>query len=278
MQIAGRRMESAYRLGSAWRGRTGAAARLMVAAGIMLPMALTGACTEAPITGRQQLILTSADQAAEMGAQAYRQILAESGVSSDSALQARVNTVGRRIAQAVGSEENWEFAVIQDDTPNAFALPGGKVGVHTGLFRVVQSDAQLAAVIAHEIAHVRARHPSERLSRQALTQTGLGIVGAATSSPGLTQILAQAATLGIQLPFSRSQEAEADEIGLHYMARAGYDPRAAIEVWQAFSRLEEGGRPPEFLSTHPAPGNRIARLQNLMPEVMPIYQRSLAAG
>jgi predicted Zn-dependent protease len=247
--------------------------RAAAVAAVALSTALVGACTEAPVTGRQQLILTSEAEAAQMGQQAYREILGQAGVSQDQALQARVDRVGERIADAVGGETDWEFTVIDDDTANAFALPGGKVGVHTGLFQVVESDDQLAAVLAHEIAHVTAQHASERMSREVLTQTGLGLLGAATESQALPQILAQAATLGIQLPFSRSQEAEADEIGLHYMAKAGYDPRAAVEVWQNFAKLG-GERPPEFLSTHPSPGNRITRLQNLIPKVLPVYRQN----
>lgn len=238
----------------------------------MIALALVGACTEAPITGREQLILTSEADAAQMGKAAFEEIIRESGVSSDQALQQKVSQVGSRIAEAVGAKSDWQFTVIENSTPNAFALPGGKVGVHTGLFTVVENDDQLAAVIAHEIAHVTAQHSAERMSRDVLTQVGLSLLGAVSSSPALPQIMAQAATLGIQLPFSRAQEAEADEIGLHYMARAGYDPRAAIAVWQNFSAAG-GERPPEFLSTHPSPGNRIERLQALMPEVLPTYRQ-----
>ncbi len=241
---------------------------------LLAPVLLTvAACTQAPVTGRQQLILMSQQEAAQMGAQAYQQVLNEKGVSSNQALQQRVDRVGGRIAQAVDTPYEWEFTLIDDDTANAFALPGGKVGVHTGLFNVVESDAQLAAVLGHESAHVTARHSAERFSQQALTKAGVGIAGAASGSQAFAQVLAQGATLGIQLPFSRAQEAEADEIGMHYMARAGYDPHAAVQVWQNFA-AQGGKRPPEFLSTHPAPGNRIEHLQSLLPEVMPIYRQN----
>jgi predicted Zn-dependent protease len=251
----------------------GFATLVSAAAGTILALAALGGCTEAPVTERPQLILMSEQQASEMGQMAYRQIVQEKGASSNRSYQGKVEEIGRRIVRAAGEPADWEFTVIEDDKPNAFALPGGKVGVHTGLFNVVKTDAQLAAVISHEIAHVTARHPSERMSQQVLTQAGLVAIGAATDSQNLAPILAQAATLGVLLPFSRSQEAEADEIGLHYMAKAGYDPRAAIEVWQAFMKLD-GERPPEFLSTHPAPANRIERMRKLMPEVLPIYRKN----
>jgi len=240
----------------------------------LLPLALfAAACTQAPITGRQQLILMSESEAAQMGADAYREIIKEKGVAKNPDLQRRVDQVGGRISRVVNAGYNWEFTLLNDDTANAFALPGGKVGVNMGLFKVVRNDAQLAAVIGHEIGHVMARHSSERMSQQVLTQTGINILGSATDSQAMTEILVQAATLGIQLPFSRTQEAEADELGVHYMARAGYDPREAIQVWRNFAN-EGGDRPPEFLSTHPSPSSRIQHLQGLMPRVLPIYQQN----
>lgn len=228
------------------------------------------ACTKAPITGRDQLILLPEGQVSQMGIQAYQQILSEQGVSSNAALTARIREIGARVAAASDAPDiNWQFNLINDETPNAFALPGGLVGVHTGIFQVVENDAQLAAVIGHELAHVIARHHNERLSQQTLMQAGLAAAGSAVS-PETVQIIAAAATLGVVLPYSRDQESEADHIGLIYMARAGYDPRAAVEVWQNFARL--GGGTPEFLATHPSPGNRIERLQALMPQAMEIYE------
>ena len=239
--------------------------------GAALVSVSVAACETAPITGRDQLVLLSEPQAAEMGQQAYAQILSEKPVVTNTEFSQAVQRVGRRVAQAIEGGQSWEFNVIEDETPNAFALPGGKVGVHTGLAKVVENDAQLAAVLGHEIAHVTARHSAERVSQQLLVQQGVSVLGQATGTASLAQLAAAAATFGVVLPFTRSQESEADEIGLHYMARAGYDPRAAVRVWQNFDKLG-GERPPEFLSTHPSPGNRITRLQNLLPKVMPIYQ------
>lgn len=244
----------------------------------LIPLAVTltlaavilGGCSSAPVTGRQQLVLLSDSQAATMGRDAYREILAEKGIASNPEQTAMVRRVGQRIAEANGVGQNWEFNLINDDTPNAFALPGGYVGVNTGLFQVVHDENQLAAVMGHEIAHVIARHPAERMSRQALVGTGTAVLGGA--APELANIAAAAATLGLVLPFSREQESEADAIGLQYMARAGYDPHAAVEVWQNFAALGNSG--PSFLSTHPSPGDRIDNLRSMMPAAMKIYENS----
>ena len=158
-----------------------------------------------------------------------------------------------------------QFTLFDNAEPNAFALPGGKVGVYTGLFKVAKNDAQLAAVMGHEVGHAIARHGAERMSHGILTQLGGVAVGAATGSQAYVDLYSQAATLGVILPYSRGQESEADEIGLMLMAEAGYDPREAVKLWQNFEALS-GERPPEFLSTHPAEGTRIERLQALMPE------------
>jgi metalloendopeptidase OMA1, mitochondrial len=242
-------------------------------AGLSLALAVA-ACAQAPVTGRQQLILLPESQDAQMGLQAYQQIKEESRVSRDAELNRRVQEVGRRIAAVSQHPEwDWEFTLFENDEPNAFALPGGKVGVHTGLFRVAENDAQLATVIGHEVAHAIARHGAERMSQGLLAQ-GLGAVAIGTGvNPQVVDLAAQAATLGVILPYSRTQEAEADHIGLLYMAQAGYDPREAINLWQNFEQLG-GDRPPEFLSTHPAPGTRIDRLQELMPEALEVYERS----
>jgi metalloendopeptidase OMA1, mitochondrial len=242
---------------------------------VALVLAVLAACAQTPVTGRQQLILVSEDQMDQAGAQAYRQVIRKEGVSQDRELRRRVETVGSRIAQVSGiTDARWEFTVIDDPTPNAFALPGGKVGVNVGLFKVARNDDQLAAVLGHEIAHVGARHAAERVSQEMIKQGGLQVLGAATQSQAVVQLATAAALVGITLPYSRTQEAEADEIGLMYMARAGYDPRQAIALWQNMERAAGEG-PVEFLSTHPSPGSRIERLQALMPKALAEYR---AAG
>lgn len=242
-----------------------------VAAAVALAVTVA-ACTNAPVTGRRQLILLPDAQAEQMGVEAYRQIRSEKAVSSDPRFAGPVNEIGRRIADVSGQPGMaWEFTVFEDDEPNAFALPGGKVGVNTGLFRVAKTDAQLAAVMAHEVGHAIAKHSAERVSRQAVVQIGQQALGA--QFPAMTELFAQAATLGLILPFTRDQEAEADQIGLLLMARAGYDPRAAVELWRNFEAAG-GNRPPEFLSTHPSPGSRIENLQAAMPRALAEYERS----
>ena len=213
-----------------------------------------------------------------MGLQAYQQIKQEEKISGDDALNQRVQGVGRRIA-AVSGHPEWDrqFTLFDNPEPNAFALPGGKVGVYTGLFKVAQNDAQLAAVMGHEVGHAIARHGAERMSQGILTQLGGVAVGAATGSQTYVDLYSQAATLGVILPYSRGQESEADEIGLMLMAEAGYDPREAVKLWQNFEALG-GERPPEFLSTHPAEGTRIERLQELMPEALEVYQANRQQG
>lgn len=249
-------------------GKLGAIASALTA------VAVLASCETAPVTGRDQFVIVSDQQANQMGASAYQKIRAEKRISNDRRFTQPVQQVGRRLAAVTDSPgSRWEFTVFEDSSANAFALPGGKIGVNTGLFQVAQTEAQLAAVIAHEMAHVLARHPSERVSRQVAVQSGLALAGAASGTGAqYSDLLAQAATLGLVLPFSRQQESEADRIGLIYMARAGYDPRAAIEVWQNFE-AHGGARPPEFLSTHPSPGNRIERLRSYMPEAMAAYRQ-----
>jgi metalloendopeptidase OMA1, mitochondrial len=250
---------------AAWRARLRRLASGLALAGLL------AACESAPITGRNQLILVPESQDAQMGLQAYQEIKKEEKVSNDPKLNQEIRAVGQRIAAISGHPDwDWQFTLFQDDEPNAFALPGGKVGVNTGLFKVARNDAQLATVLGHEVGHAVARHGAERMSQGMLEQAGLAVLGATTGA-GYAQLAAQAATLAIILPYSRTQESEADHIGLILMAKAGYDPRQAIELWQNFQKLG-GDRPPEFLSTHPSEGTRIERLQELMPEALAIYQ------
>jgi predicted Zn-dependent protease len=209
-----------------------------------------------------------------MGLQAYQQIKQEEPVSRNADLNERVQRVGRRIAKVSGQPEwDWQFTLFENPEPNAFALPGGKVGVYTGLFKVAKNDAQLAAVMGHEVGHAIARHGAERMSQGILAQLGGVAVGAATGNQAYVDLYSQAATLGVILPYSRTQESEADEIGLVLMAEAGYDPREAVKLWQNFEALA-GQRPPEFLSTHPSEGTRIERLEELMPEALERYEEA----
>jgi predicted Zn-dependent protease len=254
------------------RRRQGPLLSLLVA-GVLL-----AACATAPETGRPQLLILPESQDLELGLSAWRQVLAEKKVSRDPDLNRRVREVGRRIAAVSPHPEwDWEFVVFEDEDPNAFALPGGKVGVHTGLFRVAKNDAQLAAVLGHEVAHAVARHGVERMSRELLIGLGVAGLGAAVGDDRVALAAGVGATLLISLPFSREQEAEADEIGLLYMARAGYDPREAIRLWQNFEALGVGTRI-EFLSTHPSHGSRIERLERVMPRALAEYEKAGAGS
>ncbi len=237
-------------------------------------MSWLAACETAPITGRNQLILIDAAQVQALGLQTYQKMMQEQPLSKDRALMARVQKVGRDIARISPQPDwDWEFNLFENDSPNAFALPGGKVGVNTGLFKAAQNDDQLAAVIGHEVAHAIARHGAERMSQGILAQGGVTAAGVATGSELAVLGSAVAAQYLLTLPNSRTQESEADHIGLLYMAEAGYDPRAAVSLWENMQKLGGNG-PLEWMSTHPSPGNRIKRLQELMPEALAVYQKT----
>lgn len=230
-------------------------------------------CETAPITGRSQLILVGDQQVESLGLQAYDQMKQEMPVSGDSALSRRVQNVGQRIAAISPKPEwDWEFTLFENEEPNAFALPGGKVGVNTGLFKVAENDDQLAAVMGHEVAHAIARHGNERMSQGMLAQGGVAAAGIASGGDQITTAgAALAAQFLLTLPNSRTQESEADHIGLLYMAEAGYDPRAAVDLWRNMEAAGAGGQM-EWMSTHPSPGNRIKRLEELMPEALEVYR------
>jgi len=246
------------------------------------------ACTKAPITGRNQLILVSQSQELQMGDVAYSEVVKQSKVSKNPEYNAAVKRVVNRIAGVANRPDfEWEYTVIdEDETINAFALPGGKIGVYTGILKVAQTDAGLATVMSHEVGHATARHGGERITAGLLSQIGaVGLAAALGSSGmdpnvsyGIMQAYGVGVTVGGILPFSRTQESEADRIGLIYMARAGYDPRESVLFWQRMAAATKNSqRPPEFLSTHPDNGTRIANLQRHMPEAMRVYNTSKKA-
>jgi len=217
------------------------------------------------------LQLVSPEQVAEAGEQSWQQIKSQQPASTNSAYRQRVNRVADRVLRGAGENPaDWEVVVFQGAEANAFALPGNKIGVYEGMLEMAKTDDQLAAVIGHEIAHVERAHAVERVNSQAATQLGVQVVGGVLQSTGtgggaLASVLGAGAQYGLLLPYARNQELEADRLGLITMARAGYNPRAAIELWQNMQAAGSGGQP-EFLSTHPDPGNRIAQLERMMPE------------
>jgi predicted Zn-dependent protease len=242
------------------------------------------ACATAPETGRKQLLLVDQAQEASMGLRAFDELKRETPISRNQAENRRLQAVGGRISRVASMPKaRWEFVLFEGKEANAFALPGGKVGVYTGILPITRDDAGLATVIAHEVAHVSARHGAERMSQGLATQVGGAVLSVALGAygySGATQDLAMQAyglgtQLGVLLPYSRTQELEADRIGLLYMARAGFDPREAIGFWQRFRAYNrgKGGQPVAFLSTHPLDDARIAQLQKFMPEALREYER-----
>ncbi len=246
--------------------------RSSLPAGI-LSLSLMAGCATAPYTGRSQLMLVSEGDEIGAGEQAYRHILRDSVLSDNSEALRLVRKVGERIARAANKAEyKWDFRVINDpENVNAFCAPGGKVAVYTGIFPIAQDEAGLAVILGHEVAHALLRHSGERMSQSEILGAGLGIAGATGLNPQLLQALGLGASVGLVLPFSRSQESEADHVGLILMAKAGYDPRASLGVWERMERKEKGA-PPEFLSTHPGSETRIQQLRAWIPEALQYYQ------
>lgn len=242
---------------------------------------LLAACATSPM-GRKQLSFFPDEQMDQMGAAAYAQTKQETPSSKNAIENRYVTCVARAVtAEVKNGPKSWEVTVFDKDEVNAFALPGGKIGVYTGLLKVAKTQDQLATVIGHEVSHVLARHGNERVSTTYATQTGLQIVdtlagGASKDKDNLMALLGLGAQVGVILPFSRTQESEADLMGLDLVAKSGFDPRASVDLWRAMSASGDGV--PSFLSTHPASSTRIKDLQNRLPVVMPMYEQARAQG
>lgn len=245
------------------------------------------ATTQSP-TGRTQMVgAVSQQQLNQLGAQAFAETKAKQTLSKDARQNGYVTCVVNALVRQLPPDQRsvaWETAVFADNEPNAFALPGGKVGVNTGIFTVAKNQDQLAAVLGHEIGHVIARHHEERITRQMGAQAGLGILGAlagarygegaASTVNQLGGMTAQAAFL---LPGSRTQESEADVVGQRLMAQAGFDPRQAVDLWKNMMAASSN-RPPQWLSTHPDPASRIRELERDAPTLVPAYEAARKAG
>ena len=257
-------------------------ARALVSIFIGLLAVVLSGCDTVPVTGRSQFNIMSTGQESQLGLTSFNQLKKETPISKDPAANALVQKVGHRIAAVADKDmpgAQWEFVVFESKEANAFCLPGGKVGVYTGILPITKDESGLATVIGHEVAHAVARHGGERMSEAMVLQTGGQILGATLSSSD-PRLQAAANTaygltsqVGVALPHSRAQESEADHIGLIYMARAGYDPRSAVAFWQRFSDFEkqQGGGTPAFLRTHPTDATRIKQLQVWMPEALAQY-------
>lgn len=238
-------------------------------------------CATSP-TGKSQLHLFSAEQMDQMGIAAYDDLKKNTSQSKNEKTKRYVTCVASAITREIKLSTPWEVTVFQDKAVNAFALPGGKIGVYTGLLNVTENQNQLAAVIAHEIAHVVAEHANARVSTAYATGTSLKLVEviAGATSPGkeyLVGLLGVGAQYGVLMPYGRGQESEADILGLDYMAMAGFDPRESVLLWRSMS-MQGGAQPPEFLSTHPANQSRINELNANMPHALKLYNAALASG
>jgi predicted Zn-dependent protease len=241
---------------------------------------LFAGCVATPETDRSAMILVPFSQEVALGDQAYKEILGKEKLSTNSRLAAIVRRVGERLAKTTTMPDlKWEFNLVESEQQNAFALPGGKVAIYTGILPMCKTEAGLAAVMGHEIAHAIARHGARRMSQQMVLQGGMSLASAGLGGSGgshdmIMGALGLGANYGVVLPYSRDNESEADEIGLTYMARAGYDPKEAVQFWTRFSQAKGGGQPPEILSTHPADTTRISNLNKLLEKANQVYQGS----
>jgi len=247
--------------------------------------ALTG-CYRNDAIGRNQLILVPESVLQMLSSSSWLQITSQMPISRDPQMNHLVERVGTRIADTSGlTNYNWEFRVLEDRTPNAFVLPGGKVAFHSGILPLMDNEAQIAAVMGHEVGHMAGRHAQERLSQQLAAQGSLVLasyLATGEMDPNLRRIifavLGAGVTYGILLPYSRQHEYEADNLGLQYMANSGYDPRDAGNFWRNMMSLSSGRiKPLEFLSTHPSDENRISAITQQLPQLLPIYERNRRA-
>lgn len=233
---------------------------------------------------KRTFIMLSQNQENQMGEKAYAELLKTERVSNNQRLNALLLRVGKRIAAQSPVRMNWEFKLIESPQMNAFCLPGGKVAFYTGILPIVQNEAAMAIVMGHEIAHAVARHGAQRVSQGMIAQFGMTVldVGLLQDNKYRNAVLAGlglGTQVGVMLPFSRSHESEADDMGLRYAAAAGYDPSEAPRFWQRFSQASSsGGKSPEFLSTHPADSTRIRKLQDLQTEAQALYLKSKKYG
>lgn len=241
------------------------------------------ACDETP-TGRRQLALLPASQLAAYGARTFADLKRTQPAVTDPAVNRYVHCVTENIINALPEDRgDWEVVVFRNPSPNAFALPGNKIGVNSGLLRVASTQDQLAAVMAHEVGHLLADHANERLTQQLAVQGGLAIVDLFSDDPSdwkyqvLRKALGVGAQVGILLPFSRTHEKEADTVGLELMARAGFDPRASLELWENMAAASRE-QPVEFLSTHPSHETRSEELEERMGAALEIYHKARSQG
>ena len=246
---------------------------------LLLVVVLTTSCATSP-TGQRQLRLFPDSEMTKMGVTAFEQTKKQTPQSTDTDLVGYVQCVAAAVTQQAGANTQWEVRVFESPEVNAFALPGGKIGVYTGILKVASNQHQLAAILGHEVEHVLADHGNARVSAAYATQGALSLTQALAGAPSpmkdqLFGLLGLGAQYGVLMPYGRAQETEADVLGHDLMARAGFDPRQAVELWRNMGKAAGGNSPPSFLSTHPANEERIRALTKRMPGAMKLYE---AAG
>ncbi len=236
-------------------------------------------CQTAPFTGRSQLIMVSVDQEKQMGNEAWAQVSAENRISTNKKYTDALSRVGKNIAAEANRQDfDWEFKVFESNEANAFCLPGGKVAVYSGLFKYLANDAELSAVVGHEVGHAIARHGAERISHDMIQQAGAKIVETAVGQSGGTTsqlwmvAYAGLSNVGVVLPYSREQEYEADKIGMVLMSKAGYNPQAALDFWNKFSTISKQSTIEEFFSTHPMSTKRQEEMRKILPDAKLWYK------
>lgn len=252
-------------------------------AGLCALMIILTACATSP-TGRQQLMLVSSQEVQQMGVASFNQMRKAGKFAHAPNERAYATCVAHALIKVLPSPYNkqaWDVQIIKDKTPNAFALPGARIGVNQGMFKVATNQNQLAVVLGHELSHVVAQHGAERVSDNLATQIGVTAASAYGATQGmnpnaLQALLGVGSQVGILLPFSRAQESEADTLGQRYMAEAGFDPKAAVTLWQKMDK--ESGSGSSFLSTHPSPGQRISKMQQGAQQLQSVYQHARANG
>jgi len=247
---------------------------------LLILVCALGACSTSP-TGRSQLVLFPSDQMSQMGVAAFADMKGQGKVATEITTNRYVSCVAAAVTAALPGGKQWEVVVFSDDSPNAFALPGGKIGVHTGLLKIADSQHQLASVIGHEIGHVLSQHGNERMSLEFASSTGQQLLGAMVAQGEQKATLMAAMGVGgkylLQLPYSRTHESEADLIGLELMATAGFNPQASVQMWQNMKAVSKG-EPLEFLSTHPSNKSRIDNLTANMPAATTRYRQAQQQG
>lgn len=254
----------------------------------LLIVLFVSGCATSPM-GRKQFILIGDEQMNQMGVASFQKMKTSAKISNNKKSQRYVKCVAHAIINELPAKwqsQEWEVVVFDDESANAFALPGGKIGVHLGLLKVAKNQNQLATVMGHEVAHVLSRHGSERVSQQMGLEMALLATDAiskekmknSSNQKLLMSALGIGAQFGILLPFSRTHESEADLYGLALMARAGFDPKQSVDLWRNMAAASEGQRPPEFMSTHPDPEKRIIKLSNYMPNALLLQQQAHAEG